>query len=193
MRLFTVIAILLLLSGCAQKQLSRDESLAVNARSEQARVRTYSGIPKEKIIAACEKALKASDSKYEIVRHTEDGFYAKRRWMMYVILAAASGEHHWKLSVIEQGDNSIAELKGWMGEGVSMAPFPISSAGANETNIFIAPSLYNLLFARIDYFLGLRKDWLTCDAAQLTKDPLEVSDPFGPLCTMVRATDPTEP
>jgi len=186
-----------LLAGCAKPPLTREEYLALNTANDKAMSRQFPGKSKEQLIAACEQALTASDSKYEVVRHMENGFYAKRNWFIYVVFAANSGESHWKITVEEKDGVNTVFARSWNGGGVSISPIPISNSGASENDYYVSPPLYKLFFDRVEYFLGLRHDWASCDSAEssITEHERRNNKGIGlhALCTIVRERDPTKP
>lgn len=181
--------------GCAVKQLTREEYLALNEATDVARIREYPGVSKDRMIAACESALKASDNKYEITQHMPDGFYAKRNWMVYMVIAAAWGDNHWKIIVEDKNGGSMVEARSWQGASVGANPFPVSFPGKTENEYYTSPTLYKLFFDRVDYFLGLRSDWATCKNAEKNMHQYEQGATIWlePLCSIVRETDPTKP
>ncbi len=187
------VAVCLAMTGCAGKQLTRTEFLALNEATSKAMVREYPGIGKDRVLVACENALKASDSKYAVSQHMPNGFYAKRSWLIYMVLAAAGGENHWKITVEDKDGVSRVEARSWAGQGMSAGPFPVPFPGKSENEYYTSPSLYKLFFDRVDYFLGLRSDWATCDAAEKNMHQYEAGVGTGleALCSIVREKNPT--
>ncbi len=184
-----------MMAGCAPKQLTREEFLALNDATTKAMTREYSGVDKERLLTACEQALKASDSKYDVTQHMPNGFYAERRWLIYMVIAAATGKNHWKILVEENDGTTKAVVRSWIGDGMGANPFPVPFPGKTENEYYTSPSLYTLFFDRVDYFLGLREDWETCEAAEKKMHPLEAGIGAGleSLCSVARENDPTKP
>lgn len=179
--------------GCARKELTREQFLSLNQETSHAMKKVYLNTDKEKIILACEKALKASDNKYEITQHNADGFYAKRRWLLYMILAAAAGENHWKITAREKSEGIEVEAKSWQGDGLAAGPFPVPVTGKSENEYYISPTLYNLFWGRVDYFLGISSIWPKCSEAEKNMHLFELGNELEALCNVVRSTDPTQP
>jgi len=171
-----VVAVCAVLAGCAAQQRPVDKETvdpkaaekagtglaALREASEKARIREYPKISKERLLAAGEKALQASDSKYKITQRAKDGFYAERHWVFKDQSVTLTGKNSWKITAANKTGGSVIEVREWPGEETSL-----------EDEYAVAPSLYNLFFARVDYFLGLRSDWAGCEAAKQNMYPYE--------------------
>jgi hypothetical protein len=175
-------------------------------------VKVYDGFTKEQLIAAAEKALKHSDADIKINEHREDGFFADRRWSVYAVLAAATGHDAWRISVNEPEPGKLAvQAVSWYGGGEAISGFvtPVSggaggyststmtttASGATEQRYYVSPPLYNLFFARMDYFLGLKDTWEPC-AKRIDKSlyiaAAGIENGQDPLCYHARSSDPTK-
>ncbi|WP_126400020.1 hypothetical protein [Blastochloris tepida] len=122
--------------------------------------RTYAGETRERVIAAAETVLKISDPTDFEFRHTMNGFTALRRYVVYAVIASAQGREKWEFQVEAEGDRLRAS--------VSISEAGVSHGGNSSTPYegrMASVPLYRLFWARVDYVLGKRSDWLTCDVA----------------------------
>jgi hypothetical protein len=164
-----------MLCGCAAPHQIRDRSdFLAEAQRE------YPGETRERLITAAETVLKISDPADFEFRHTLAGFTGLRRYFIYAVLAAAEGREKWEFTT-EQLPN-----------GVMRAAITVSEAGTTVGGNSSTPyegqmasiPLYRLFWARVEYVLGRRSDWITCDEAA---KPLQASNTnaataLGGLC-----------
>lgn len=167
-------ASVLVLASCAAPHQIRDRSdfLAEAARE-------YRGESSERVIRAAEIVLKLSDPNDFEFRHSLNGFTGLRRYVIYAVLAAAQGREKWDL---------ITEVTpGGVRASISVSEAGVASGGysaqAYEGAMASVP-LYRLFWARVDYMLGRRPDWVTCGeaAAELEKSNTNTSAALGGLC-----------
>lgn len=164
--LASLLLIVLTLSGCATKptQLSRDEWISTTTR-------VYRDHSKEDVIRAGERLLRLAGGDGFQIQHSEEGLYATRNWLVYIVIAAATGVDYWKLLVTQTPDGAKASLQvstqaqpiapmltagPEKGTGWTAMTGPMAGSPVNGT------ALYDLFWSRIDYLLGKRKDWMTC-------------------------------
>lgn len=141
--------------------------------------RTYEGEDRERVIAAAETVLKLSDPQDWDFRYTVDGFVGLRRYVVYAVLVSQVGQEKWQL---------VTEVPA---PGVVKASISVSEAGVAvggyaqnpyEHSMASIP-LYRLFWARVDYMLGKRPDWITCASYVATlKKSATSSDALAGLC-----------
>lgn len=176
-------------AGCATKHptMTREEWLNTTTRH-------YENKTKEDVFAAAEKLFTLSDGDDYTFQHTDDALFATRQWSMYMIIAAASGTDHWVLTAKETDKGVKATVRastnsssiipmGTTGGDYSAATTPM--AGTPITG----NSLYELFWARMDYLLGLRTDWMTCEESDARKKSGETWGWNDPLCNSLNVKD----
>lgn len=149
---------IIFLSACAQKQMSREEWLAVTQR-------TYSNVKKEHLIAKAEEVLTLADGDDFILAHNQDGFTASRNWLLYIVIAASSGTDFWTFEVKPgSGDTINARVSVSYNAGNIVATG--TSGGAITTpgsgSAVQGNAVYNIFWSRLDYLLGKTDQWMDC-------------------------------
>ncbi len=187
----TTLAIGALLAGCAQvPQLTREQQLATH-------VRTYNDVSREEVIAAAERVLRLADEDDFRFSHHPEGFQAVRTWSVYLVLAASFGRDYWSVTTRE-GPNGV-DVTAQVNTGAqAVTPQPTTAPGVwTATTGPMAGSpvqgtaLYDLFWARMDYMLFKRNDWMPCNTAH---DRVAAGSVFGnvePLCNGFNVDDYT--
>lgn len=137
------------IAGCAsKKQMTRAEYMAATQR-------TYSQTP-EQIFTATEKLFRLNDGDDYTITHKKDEMTAIRNWETFYVFAAAAGSDTWtvKTEPAESGKVRVTADANTVGG---------ANSGGMKTLPPTGPAVYELFFRRLDYLLGLRKDWTTCD------------------------------
>jgi hypothetical protein len=156
MRIAGIVALVVTLGGCAaapHQVRDRDDYLAEATR-------VFPGESRERVLKAAETVLKISDPADFEFRYTLTGFTGLRRYFIYVVLAAASGREKWDfMTEIEP-----AGLRA----SVSISEEGTSGGGYNQQRYegaMASVPLYRLFWSRVEYMLGKRPDWVTCEQA----------------------------
>ncbi|TAK50270.1 MAG: hypothetical protein EPO23_03425 [Xanthobacteraceae bacterium] len=169
--LFAVVA---LLGGCAAPHQIRDRGDYLAEAS-----REFPGETRERIIRAAEIVLKISDPTDFEFRHTLTGFTGLRRYTVYAVVAAAQGREKWEFLTEDQPGRIRASVSvseaGVRSGGYSSAPYE---------NAMASVPLYRLFWKRVEYMLGRRAEWVTCDdaAEELVATRTNVTVALGGLC-----------
>lgn len=159
----------LMLVGCVtQPTMSREEWL-------QTTTREYRGVTVDQVAQAAEQIFRLADGNDFTIVHSADGLYASRSWLVYLVLAASMGTDHWKITVVptEGGVTASAYVSTQIG---SVAPMATAggdiSVGSTPTigQPVNGTAIYDVLWARMDYMLGLSPSWMTCQEANLRID-----------------------
>lgn len=160
------------LCSCANRQaiVDRDDFLAEATR-------TYHGVHQEQVIRAAESILKISDPGDWEFRYTDTGFTGLRRFYVYAIIAAQSGREKWEFGTANVGGAVRASLT-ISEEGVSAGGYSIQTY---EKALNAIP-LYRLFWARMDYVLGQRADWKTCEQAEAEAKAANFIPELSGLC-----------
>ena len=164
-KVVVLLVVSFLLAGCAVKrpQMSREEWLETTSRD-------YQGVTKEQSLAAAEKLLRLTDGDDFRIMHTEEGIYAVRNWIVYIVFAGANGVDYWsiKSTPTESGVRMSVQVNTQMS---TVAPVATMAGdwSASSSSMGGAPvegtAVYDLFWARMDYLLNKNAVWTTCDIA----------------------------
>jgi hypothetical protein len=146
------------LAGCMRGERPRS-----HADWEREATRVWEGETKARIIAAAEAVLRHSDPGDIVFEYRAGGFLARRRFTVFAVLATASGEDRWNFAAAGNDEGASASVR-LIHSGTARAGNVTQAFRDNQTLI----GTFRLFYARIDYMLGRRKDWVTCDAAPAT-------------------------
>ena len=140
-------------SGCL------DASVRINDRDEYLAeaTRAYPKENKERVIHAAETVLKTSDPKFDF-RYTGAGFVGLRRYFIYAVVVANAGQEKWEFATEDKGGAVVASLS-VSDEGTTASGYSAQHYDAVKNAI----PLYRLFWKRMDYMLGKRADWVTCE------------------------------
>lgn len=164
----------LAVAGCTTppKIADRNDYLAEGTR-------TYTGETRERVIRAAETLLKTADPGDFEFRHQANGFTGYRSYFVYLVLAGERGQDKW--------DFHTQEATGGVEASVSVSKAGIAGGGGtmvafNEAVQWIP--LYRLFWKRMDYMLGKRPDWVSCDqeSAALRASGVTGIDGLAALC-----------
>ena len=169
MQPFLPIIFVLTLAGCAQKPpptvAEMDSALLAN---QQQATRVYANQTPMSVRKAAYQALELldqSDMKFD-VRTNE--LLATRRSLFYAILAASFGRDWYSFSTVAEGDGTKATLG--FDSMFTASVIPVDIPESFKSNISVSaqqnPADYKLFHDRVEYLLGLRTDWVTCDQAK---------------------------
>jgi hypothetical protein len=126
--------------------------------------------------AAFQSVLDAAfPGKYQF-RPIPNGLLAERHWTIYVVLGYAAGIEHWQVTYSPEGDGVVAQAD------LSNATTSAYPPPANDLLRPDNPATYELLWARIEYVLGQRQDWESCEAyaAPLHRKSIDPGQEWGP-------------
>jgi hypothetical protein len=173
MRILCVV-LLLSLAACA-----RPERTTSHADWMREATRSWSGETKARVIAAGEAVVKHSDPRDIQVEYSRQGFVARRKFFIYAVLATAQGEDRWSFHASENSEGASAAVR-VVQRGT--AQVGRASERFRENQVYIGS--FRLFYARIDYLLGRRPDWINCsDAVAKLALPAEAPGLQG-LCSL---------
>jgi hypothetical protein len=155
MRIYGVFVSLLLLAACAQP-----ERTVNHADWTKEATRRWPGESKARVIAAAEAVVKHADPADTRLEYNRSGFTARRKFFIYAVVAAANGEDRWSFSASENLEGASAAVR-IIQRGTTVAGQSSQSFRDNQTMI----GSLRLFYARLDYMLGKRPDWITCSEA----------------------------
>ncbi|MCZ4065392.1 hypothetical protein NB636_10370 [Oxalobacter aliiformigenes] len=187
--MFALLVAALIITGCATQHptMTREEWLNTTTRH-------YEDKTKEEVFSAAEKLFTLSDGNDYTFQHTDDSLYAVRKWSMYFVIGFASGTDNWVVTAKETEKGVKASVRASI-DGSGMAPMPTVGGDISAGTIPLAgtpvtgTSLYELFWARMDYLLGKRSEWMTCEEADARKKSGVTWGWNDPLCNSFNVTD----
>ncbi len=159
MSAWSAIAVLTVVAGLTACTSTGDK-VRSHADWQQEATRSFPGESKARLIAAAEAVLANADPRDMTFDYRVGGFSAKRRYFVYAGLAAADGEDRWSFSA---GENE-EEARSVVSMVDRLALRTVAGTGRGSLNLKMRGT-FRLFYARMDYVLGRRKDWVTCAAA----------------------------
>lgn len=185
--IFWVLLIASLLTACANNpKLSNEEYKTLINRE-------YIGVTKDQVLQAAEELLHLADGDdFKIVKSPES-LSATRRWHQYIVVSYEWGDDHWNVKTYPMNNNitvavQISRKVGYSGN--------VAYLSLNHPDAIVdGTAIYDLFWARMDYLLGKRKDWMTCEMSDNRIKEKIVWGSNAPLCHMLNIKDnkPTSP
>ena len=178
--LWLSLALVVIASGCAHKQpMSMEELNRALASNQTAASRFYPDKTPEQVKIASQKVLYLLDPPDMTFDVSESKVYAKRRWLFYAVLSAALGVDQYNVSVAPKGKGTVSTFAFSEEGNVLISPPNVFKknleVGAHEN-----PADFKLFHDRVEYILGMRSEWATCEAAKATtKKPMALCDAIG--------------
>lgn len=185
MKVLIVGAAALALAACATppRPQTRDAWQAQHSR-------TYEAVSANDLFDAAQQVLEYTDEDFEF-QYPPNQLLASRHYMIYAVLALSMGRDYWRFDTRTEGDSTQMTLRITRAAG-STAPSPtmglngqigagVNSVSAPGREIFWAAP-YHMFFARMDYILGRKSDWLTCDQAKMKYPKDFGSGQAGVMC-----------
>lgn len=150
-----VLALLPALAACTQGERvgSHDDWL-------KEATRVWPGETRSRIIAAAESVIRQADPRDTTVEYSRNGFTARRRFLIYAVIATASGTETWTFSSAENEQGASAAVR-IIQRGTAQAGG--QSERFRENQVYLGS--LRLFYARMDHLLGRRPDWITCSEA----------------------------
>ncbi len=189
--LFLATFAIFMFSGCAEKvpQLSRDEWIKTTTR-------IYDKTPDE-ILNASEKLFKLADGDDFKFQHTETSLMASRSWSIYLVLAASMGTDSWQVQTSKMPDGKTKVSI--QATTIAGAILPMATTNSQTYSVGTTPTLggepipgtalYDLFFSRLEYLMGLKKEWMTCDMADKKLDEHITTGYIANLCNAFNVKD----
>ncbi len=198
-RLFSCISFAVILMGCAEtKYLTREESLKLRNEQIEATTKTYDAVTKEDVLIAVDKLFRLADGDDFQITHTENSIFGKRRWTIYLVLAASMGVDNWIVSAEdEKGLKTVKVTVRVQTSASSITPM-MTTAGTNNWSVATLPpiedsiqgrALYYIFFSRLDYLLGKSTKWLNCDEAEADIKEKKIKGFTDALCNSFNMKD----
>jgi len=159
--------------GCATRQPLTVEQMSNSlAENQAAATRNYPGKTQKEVLQASQKVLYLLDPTPAMAFDLDDNkLYARRMSLLYLVLITSWTVDQYNVTVTKSKDGAQATLA-IGGAGSIYIPPPLVFdkklvVGANEN-----PADFKLFHDRVEYVLGIRQNWVTCQEAKAAqKDP----------------------
>ncbi|MGL5115144.1 MAG: hypothetical protein ACRC7C_07450 [Beijerinckiaceae bacterium] len=148
-------ALALLLSACAT-----GERPANHADWLREATRVWPGETQARLIAAAEAVVRHADPADTTLEYNKGGFLARRKFVIYAVIAAAVGEDRWTFAASENTEGASASIR-VIQRGTAISGSSSERFRDNQTDI----GGFRLFYARMEYLLGRRADWVNCQDA----------------------------
>jgi len=140
--IYFIVLFSLLISGCATKNINKDKDFVQ---------KVYKGISKDAILEATKKAFIFSGNAVFFIDSYRNNVYVTRTKMVHYPLYAKTFEDRWNLSVEEKDNISYVKLSAKR----------VHDHDEKDITYFHHDT-HKLLLSRMEYFLGLNNQWLSC-------------------------------
>jgi hypothetical protein len=141
--------------------------------------RVWPGETRARVIAAADAVVKHADPRDTAVEYNRHGFTARRRFLIYALIATASGTETWTFSSAENTQGASATVR-IIQRGTARAGS--QSESFRENQVYVGS--LRLFYARIDYLLGRRPDWIPCSEAAARLELPEANAGLQSLCSL---------
>lgn len=148
--------------------------------AQEQTTRSYAGVPPAKLLAAAEQVVRLAGAPRDVqIKPTPAGAVADRYYVGFIGMRNVTIDYTFTLGVTPAGKGSAIDL----GMRASIADFSdddldiLPSPYLNQPQIQIADP-YKLFFARLDYLLGKRPDWVSCAEAPAKLGAVVALDPL---------------
>lgn len=183
-----VVLVALFLAACARPpQLTRAEWLAMTTR-------TFPGVTAAQAYEAAEKLFRLADPTDVQIGHAHDRMVVARRWLLYLVIAAASGTDFWTIRAVDTPEGALVTVEAATQQGaVSATAVPVTSGavgiGTMTTpttggHMIDSPALYDLFWARMAFLTGRSTEWRTCQDQEALIESAKIRGHLAPLCTV---------
>ena len=150
-----------LLAGCATERPPLSEADWNSMVSRQ-----YPGKSAKEVLDAAEQLWRLAGGKHFTIEHSETGLTATRHWKNYEPMVLVTGVDDWMLDVTEADGSTRAKVSIRTSQRFTTASLlgmtPATHTGPRVGGEVQGTSIYDLFWARMDYLLGVRNDWMSC-------------------------------
>lgn len=176
LKTIAIAAAAVLLAGCATRPQATLEDLdAALAKNEAAASRLYPGKTIPEARKAAHQVLYLLDPK-DVVFDVQDNGLVATRWSTYYAVFSVGFGRDWYSVDFTQTDKGVIARFGFVGEmnsGMIAAPIPVSFKPNIPISAHQNAADFGLFHDRVEYVLGLRDTWVTCDAAKQAQASLK--------------------
>jgi hypothetical protein len=122
--------------------------------------RVWPGETQARVIAAAEAVVRHADPRDVRIEYSQAGFTARRKFSVYAVVTNVDGEDRWTFSASANSEGASASVRVIQRGSASAGRFS-QRFRDNQTMV----GSFRLFYARIDYLLGKRSDWIKCSEA----------------------------
>lgn len=185
----STLALLSVLSGCVAPHppMTRAEYLDTVTR-------TYADTTPDQVLTATEKLMRLADGNDFQISHSADGLRAARNWLIYAVIAMANGTDYWDVKATPSPAGTVVQVQvSTQGSATGVIATgqgnyaPLTTVGGG--NPVPGNAIYDVFFARLDFLLGRREDWMTCDVANDRVEKKIVWGDNSALCNTANMMD----
>lgn len=186
MKQLAVLLICVSLIGCAnhKKKATLEEMDTILRLNKEQATRFYPGKTQQEVRKASQQVfelLDPADVKFDL---RDNELLVTRFYMVYAVLSAALGRDWYSVSFESEqsGTKATFGFDTAFSAGIIVAPIPESFKSKIPASTSNNPSDFKLFHDRVEFMLGLRKDWVTCDMAkqeQIEKERMFLCDSVG--------------
>lgn len=164
---------LVLLFGCATTQTqSTTEIAALKEAREKASVHYFKNVSSRQVEEAVVNLFKLLDEKDVDFDLRKNKILVSRWWTYYAVLSVGWGKDFWEITLAPDTDGVLVSSA--FGSESNHGPFASRITTPFKENIAVGGNIhdgasvadYYLLYHRIEYLLGQRNSWTTCEEAQ---------------------------
>ncbi len=173
MKTYTIFIAALVLAGCAtQNPPSLAQMDAALATNKAAATRFYTGKKADEVRSAAQQVLYLLDPRDVTFDVRPNELLATRFSTYYAVFSFGFGRDWYSVSLDPEQDGTKATftLRGEMLSGLPPA-IPESYESRIPISAYDNPADFKLFHDRIEYFLGIRSEWITCEAAKAAQPP----------------------
>ena len=141
--------------------------------------RTYEGVSTHQVLDAVHRLLRLADGDdFTVYRSpSSNTLKASRNWMKYKGIYIEEGNDYWSVDVIE--NNGVVSVAA----KVETEKWGMGLIGTYTSSPIETTALYDVFWARLDYLLGKRDEWMDCDEANARVDQGVTSGTNAALCS----------
>jgi hypothetical protein len=162
--------------------------------------RDYPHVTPTQAFDAAERLLALADEDDVQFTRSETLFEAFRDWSKYAVLHSSAGSDYWTLAAREHEHGvklvvQVSRIERSVTVGFPAGSTPVANVGNMDSAPIEGSAVYDLFWARMDYLLGRRADWATCEDAKAAIARRETHGSVDPLCNAFNMDDksPAEP
>lgn len=165
---YVILVTVVLLTACAAPPKQSVEDLTARFKeNQQAATRLYPAKSPEQVTEAIQQVLLLLDPQDMKISITEKGVLANRFSTFYAVFAVGFGMDYYSILLEQVPEGTTAKLsyEGVMNSGMITTPPPAIFKQDIPISSDQDPSDFKIFHDRVEYVLGLREQWVTCDAA----------------------------
>lgn len=174
MRMFMLAAALVLVGCAAPRQASLEDMDAALEKNQAAAERLYPGKSISEVRKAAQRVLFLVDQSDMTFDVRDNELLASRYSTFYAVFYVGFGRDWYSVDFTQtaEGTRSRFGFSGQMNSGMFASPIFVSYQSKISVSALQNPADFKLFHDRVEYVLGIRPDWITCEQAKAAQtDP----------------------